>query len=527
MQRRNFLRSMSMATVGGFTVRGFSNPMLAPLLNGVGEDRVLVVVQLYGGNDGLSTVIPIDQYQLLSQFRSNVLVPETSVLPLSGTNGATGLHPRMTGLMDLWDDGKLAIIQSVGYPDPNFSHFRSTDIWETGADANQLLDSGWAGRFLHFEYPNYPVGFPNPDMPDPLAIRVGGPIGPGLQHLGVSMGAAIYNTNDPLNLTNNIYTDPVTADCKGGKLDFVRTVQRQTDLYGDVINAAAQVGCNQSTMYPTGTQPGAQLAQALKVVAQLICGGLKTKIYWVSDQGFDTHAQQTLTNDTTAGVHADLLQGVSSAIRAFQDDLQLLGLEDRVLGMTFSEFGRRVMSNASGGTDHGAAAPMFLFGSQVMPGLLGNNPVISPNTNFTTNLPMQYDFRSVYASVLRDWFCMAQADVDTVLLNTYQPLAVVDPDGCLGIGIHEANQGSGTSLLEAWPNPFTDRTSLRFTSEGGRVAIHIFDDQGRVVRLVRNQDMAAGTHTVDVDLEDLPAGLYHCRLQNGRRQQVKDLLKVR
>ena len=229
----------------------------------------------------------------------------------------------------------------------------------------------------------------------------------------------------------------------------------------------------------------------------------------------------------TAGVHADLLQGVSSAIRAFQDDLQLLGLEDRVLGMTFSEFGRRVMSNASGGTDHGAAAPMFLFGSQVMPGLLGNNPVISPNTNFTTNLPMQYDFRSVYASVLRDWFCMAQADVDTVLLNTYQPLAVVDPDGCLGIGIHEANQGSGTSLLEAWPNPFTDRTSLRFTSEGGRVAIHIFDDQGRVVRLVRNQDMAAGTHTVDVDLEDLPAGLYHCRLQNGRRQQVKDLLKVR
>ncbi|MBK7754272.1 MAG: hypothetical protein IPI41_17190 [Flavobacteriales bacterium] len=288
MKRRNFLRSMSMATVGGFTVRGFSNPMLAPLLNGVGEDRVLVVVQLYGGNDGLNTVIPIDQYSLLSQFRNNVLIPETDVLALSGTNGATGLHPSMTGMQNLWNDGKLSIVQAVGYPDPNFSHFRSTDIWETGSDANQLLDSGWAGRFLNMEYPNYPVGFPNTDMPDPLAIRVGGPVGAGLQHMGVSMGAAIYNTDDPLNLTNNLYTDPVTADCKGGKLDFVRTVQRQTDLYGDVINDAAQPGCNLSTLYPTGTQPGAQLAQALKIVAQLICGGLKTKIYWVSDQGYDT-----------------------------------------------------------------------------------------------------------------------------------------------------------------------------------------------------------------------------------------------
>ncbi|MBP6391605.1 MAG: DUF1501 domain-containing protein [Flavobacteriales bacterium] len=527
MKRRNFLRSMSMATVGGFTVRGFSNPMLAPLLNGVGEDRVLVVVQLYGGNDGLNTVIPIDQYSLLSQFRNNMLIPETDVLALSGTNGATGLHPSMTGMQNLWNDGKLSIVQAVGYPDPNFSHFRSTDIWETGADANQLLDSGWAGRFLNMEYPNYPVGFPNTNMPDPLAIRVGGPVGAGLQHMGVSMGAAIYNTDDPLNLTNNLYTDPATADCKGGKLDFVRTVQRQTDLYGDVIHNAAVPGCNLSTLYPTGTQPGAQLAQALKIVAQLICGGLKTKIYWVSDQGFDTHAQQTDANDPTIGAHADLLKGVSDAIAAFQDDVQLLGIADRVLGMTFSEFGRRVMSNASGGTDHGAAAPMFLFGTQVMPGILGDNPEISPNTTFSTNVPMQYDFRSVYASVLRDWFCMTQTDVDTVLLNTYQPLAVVDPAGCLGIGIHEANQGAGISLLDAYPNPFTERTTITFTSEGGRVALHVFDEQGRVVKVLRNEDLPIGTFTVDCDLGDQPAGVYYCRLQNGRKQQMKSLLKVR
>ncbi|MCB9199815.1 MAG: DUF1501 domain-containing protein [Flavobacteriales bacterium] len=190
-----------------------------------------------------------------------------------------------------------------------------------------------------------------------MAIRIGGPVNLGLQHMGVNMGVAINNTDDPLNLVGSIYQDPVTADCKGEKLDFVRTVQRQTDEYGDVIEAAANAGCSMSSMYPTGNQPGAQLGQALKIVAQLICGGLKTRIYWVSDTGFDTHAQQVVDNDHTQGMHADLLQGVSDAIRAFQDDLEQIGIEDQVLGMTFSEFGRRIYSNSSGGTDHAVPCP--------------------------------------------------------------------------------------------------------------------------------------------------------------------------
>ena len=148
MKRRDFLRSTSLATLGGFTVRSFSNPLVEALRSSTADDRVLVVVQLFGGNDGLNTVIPLDQYSLLSQFRNNVLIPDTQVLPLSGLP-ATGLHPAMTGIKDLWDDGKLSIVQGVGYPNPNFSHFRSTDIWETGADSNMVLDSGWLGRYLN------------------------------------------------------------------------------------------------------------------------------------------------------------------------------------------------------------------------------------------------------------------------------------------------------------------------------------------------------------------------------------------
>ncbi len=526
MQRRTFIRSLSAASIGGFAVRGYSNPLLAPLLAGAADGRVLVIIQLNGGNDGLNTVIPLDQYGVLSQVRGNVLIDEADVLQLPTLNG-TGLHPSMTGLLELWEMQQLAIVQGVGYPNPDFSHFRSTDIWETGANSDQILDSGWTGRYLNYEYPNYPVGYPNTTMPDPLAIRIGGPISIGLQHQGVSMGASIYNTEDTLSLSGNLFTDPISPDCRGAKLDVARTVQRQTDLYGDVIEAAALPGCNLSTLYPTAGQPGAKLARALKIVAQLICGGLKTRIYWVNMSGFDTHAEQVVYNDHTTGAHADLLKGLSDSIRAFQDDLGLLGIDDRVLGMTFSEFGRRIKSNSSRGTDHGSAAPMFLFGKKVIPGMLGTNPDVPANTTYDTNLAMQYDFRSVYASVLKDWFCLPQGDVDTLLLDTYQSLALVDPEGCLSTNVHEQNQGAGISLLDVYPNPFVERTMAKFSSDGGRVMITVSNEQGQLVRQVINQALPAGSHSVSIDLEGLPFGVYYCRLQNGTKQQVKSMVKVR
>lgn len=526
MRRRSFLRTASAATIGGFSVRGLGNPMLSPLFDRSGEDRVLVIVQLYGGNDGLNTVIPLDQYGVLSSVRSNVLIPENAVLDLPGVVG-TGLHPSMGGMRELWQNGKLSIVQGVGYPNPDFSHFRSTDIWETGANSDQQLASGWVGRYLHQEYPNFPNGYPNATMPDPLSIRIGAPISIGLQHQGVSMGASIYNTEDSLNLTGNLFTDPVTADCMGSKLDFVRTVQRQSDLYGDVIEAAAVPGCNLSTLYPTGDQPGAELARALKIVAQLICGGLKTRIYWVGIDGFDTHAQQVVSGNPTIGNHADLLRGVSDSIHAFQNDLELLGIDDRVIGMTFSEFGRRIKSNASIGTDHGTSAPLFLFGTNVLPGMLGANPDIPANTTYETNLPMQYDFRSVYASVLKDWFCLEPDDVDAVMLDTYQTLALVDPSGCQGVGVHEANQRAGVSLLDVYPNPFIDVVNLRFETGGDRAVVQVFGDNGQVVRTIHNGPLPAGEHRMQVDLGDLAAGAYYCRVQTGMEQQVKAVMKMR
>ncbi|MCC6841257.1 MAG: DUF1501 domain-containing protein [Flavobacteriales bacterium] len=528
MNRRSFLRTSALASVGGLVLRGWAKPALAPYLKAASNgDRVLVVVQLFGGNDGLNTVIPLDQYSLLSGMRSNILIPEASTLALQGTGGATALHPSLTGFQQLWDEGKLGIVQSVGYPDPNLSHFRSTDIWETGSSGNQLLTDGWLGRYLGTLYPDFPTGYPNVDVPDPIAIRVGGNVSLGLQAHGVAMATAVNNTEDVLNLAGNMFIDPVLPGCSGDKLDFIRNVQRQTDLYGDVIEAAAaDVTCVHSSLYPTGSQPGATLANALKIVASLICGGLGTRIYWVSDTGFDTHSQQVVNGNPLQGAHANLLKGVGDAIYAFQDDLQQLGIADRVLGMTFSEFGRRIKSNNSLGTDHGAAAPMFFFGDHVQPGILGTNPQIDPNTDGQTNVPMQYDFRSVYASVLKDWFCLDADDIEQVLLGPHATLPILDPSYCATLGV--PTLAAADLLLQASPNPFSERTTVTYTCVvPGHVVLQVFNAQGQLVAMPVNEKRAPGTYKLDLDLGPMPNGVYYCRLQNGQHQVVRNMVKAR
>lgn len=528
MKRRQFIQSVPVA-IGGMSVTAYANsPLLSALTAALYEtDRVLVIVQLNGGNDGLNTVFPLDQYATLAKHRANLLMPESDILVLGGTNGATGIHPAMNKFKELYDEQKLSVIQSVGYPSFNFSHFRATDIWMTASDSKEFLNSGWAGRYLNYEFPNYPVGFPNTTMPDPLAIRIGGNVPLGLQNIGVNMAISINNINDPLNLTGSIYKDPATSDYKGKELLYLREVQRQTDKFGDAVAAGATKGKNLSTLYPTGSAPGASLANALKIVAKLISGGLKTRIYWVSTGGFDTHSNQVVGSDRKTGNHANLLKGVADSIHAFMDDAKLLGLEDRIAGMTFSEFGRRILSNGSVGTDHGAGQPMFLFGKKVVPGVIGKNPTIDPNAVVNSNIPMQYDFRSIYASILKDWFCVPQEDLQSVLLKNFQALPLFDPSGCIPTSVHDENNKAGENLLYAYPNPFTESTTVKFETKGDHTLVQIFNNQGVLMQTLYDGDLAPGKYDLPCDLGQAPAGIYYARIQNGKLQQVKAIHKVR
>jgi uncharacterized protein (DUF1501 family) len=428
----------------------------------------------------------------------------------------------MEGVYNLFKEGKAGVIQSVGYPSFNYSHFRATDIWLTGSDANEYLDSGWAGRYLNYEYPNYPVGFPNTAMPDPLAIRVGESIGLGLQMMGVNMGISINSASDPLDLTGSIFKDPANNNYVGKELSYIREVQRQTDKFGDVILAAYSKSATKSSKYPTNNS----LANQLKIVARLIAGGLKTRIFWVSIGGFDTHSNQVDANDFTKGTHANLLKSLSDNIAAFMDDTKLMGLEERIAGFSFSEFGRRIKSNASFGTDHGSAIPVLFFGKNINPQIIGSNPVIPTTASSGSNLPMLYDFRSIYGSFLNQWFCVPQPDVDKLLLDKFQLLPILKPINCLATAAHDENVNSGISVIKIYPNPFADRTKLEYESNGGMLRVQVLNNLGSVIKSLINKEVSKGKYIIDIDLEGQSNGIYYVRWENGTLSQVKPMVKV-
>lgn len=533
MKRREFLqKSLPAATIlpaviNGYSVRAFAadSPLVQALMQSTTDtDHVLVIIQLSGGNDGLNTVIPISNYSNYYNARTNIAIPQPRVLTL-GNSGA-GLHPSLSGLHNMYNNGKLKVIQAVGYPQPNFSHFRATDIWMSGSNSNQEVFNGWAGRYLNYEYPGYPNGFPNPTMPDPLAIQIGSTTTLTTQGPAVNMAMSITNPTSFYNLLNGT-TDPVPDTPAGRELKYVRLISQQTQKYSTVIRNAANAVTQQGT-YPANNS----LADQLKIVARLIKGGLSTRVYMVSTGGYDTHSVQANTGDTTTGAHATLLQRLSDACKAFQDDLAQLNIQDRVIGMTYSEFGRRIKSNSSSGTDHGAAAPMFLFGSQIENGVLGNNPTIPTNASVNDNIPMQYDFRSVYATILEKWFCLDKTVVDGLFppnINTQlQSLPLFKGSLTCKGGTTPPADPTFDAYIVNQPNPFSETTTIKFHTEGGHTLIQVIDTLGRVIRTLLEKDYtSAGTFTIDFDSGGLPTGIYYARLQNGVVQKLRPMLKIR
>ena len=427
MKRRTFFKytlpSVVMpALLGGFKMQAFAgNPLLYGLTGATNNGRILVVIQLAGGNDGLNTVIPVVFYSAYKNARPNIAIAEEKILRLNGYD-KTGLHPAMSLMQQLFNENQLAIVQAVSYPQPSFSHFRATDIWLTGEESNQDLNTGWMGRYLNRLYPNFPTNYPNSFMPHPLAIQIGSVISPGLQGPAFPMAMAISNPDSFYTMLNEKATATSTSFSQD-QIDFIRQVSEKTDAYADVIKAAAKKITTQSGKYAEkGKNP---LSDQLKIVSRLIAGGLQTKIYMVSMGGFDTHAKQTDATDTSIGAHAGQLQKLSEAIAAFMDDLKMQQVADRVVGMTFSEFGRRIKSNASGGTDHGIAAPVFVFGQPVQAGIVGSNPLLPDNATVNDNIAMQHDFRAVYATLLKNWLGEKDADMQDILQKDFATLPLI------------------------------------------------------------------------------------------------------
>lgn len=500
MKRRDFVRNLAVASAGvpilfksGIQIQSLGQKMFQPA--SMADDRVLVIIRLNGGNDGLSTVIPIDQYDNLVIQRSNVLVPETSILNITPE---VGFHPVMTGMETMFNNGNLGIIQNVGYPDQNRSHFRSMDIWTSGL-IDSPADTGWLGRNFDNHYPNYPDAYPNAQNPDPFAISMGYEVSATCQGLMANFSHAVVDPTDVYNL--NTSTSVNDGTYYGSHIEYLTTLIAQANAYGAQINAAANAGNSNAGLYDIANNP---LAEQLHHVANMIDGGLQTKVYVLNINGFDTHAAQVDQLDPQLGMHADLIWRLSDAISSFQQDIQTLGHGSRVAGMTFSEFGRQIASNASFGTDHGDAAPLFLFGECLDFQIMGPNPVVSDTVVNQAGVPMQIDFRDVYASVLKDWFGVDTTDIQSLFEHTVTFYPVL---GACNVGIDEEEEIAKDQAI-IYPNPAGANATVRFACSAEWVKVEVYDMQNRKVLDVYDGNLSQGRHDIPMVTENLPAGSY-------------------
>lgn len=386
LRRRRFIQLSSLASASLFIprfVQAFERRIVPS-----DSEKILIVIQLAGGNDGLNTIVPV-RNDLYYQARPKLAIPAEKTLKLADH---AALHPSLEGIRRLYDQGYVTVVNNVGYPDPDRSHFRSTDIWESGSSSREALSTGWLGRYLDANSKQYASSTLAIEIDDTLSLAMKGKIRKGLAV------ADIRQFHD------------AAAD---GFLKSISATHAQTHEEGlagylyrtlaETTSAADYVFEHTKTRSTSQVYPSTQLGKRMKTIATLIRSGAATKVFYVSHVGYDTHVSQD-------GRHSRLLSELDQALTALTKDLTDAGRFQDTLIMTFSEFGRRVAENASAGTDHGTAAPMFLIGGGLKKqGLYNDLPDLANLDN--GDLKYQVDFRRVYATVLERWLDVRARDV--------------------------------------------------------------------------------------------------------------------
>ena len=546
MDRRKFIKKAAAGSAAPFVLNNipfnalaYDSPLMRMLASS-NSDRILVFLQMHGGNDGLNTIIPIKNYSKYYELRSNIAIPDfgsRKYIPLDDSLAEierVGLHPDMTGIKQLYDSKRASVIQSVGYENMNLSHFRSRDIWFMGGSYNQRIPSGWMGRFLDQDFPGYPDAYPNVSMPDPLGMEMGDDVTLAfMRENSIPAGISLQHPQEFYDLISSVGIDPPTTvsfpdSHYGRELEYLSKFEQKTHDYAHRLKEVYDAGKNsENVTYPTAYPLLApipyvknQLAEQFKIIARLISGGIKTRIFLTRIGGFDTHARQVEAVFPTQGRHAALLYHISESVKAFHNDLQDQGLGDKVITMTFSEFGRRVSSNASFGTDHGKAGPILMFGEGLKGGVYGENPDLEDLDN--GNLKYQFDYRQVYTTVLSDWLGSTNAAIIDSGLGDFlsQKLDLVTNP----LSVRTKTKPKMLEL-ECYPNPAKDRTKVDYTvPSGSKVKLCIYDSQGKMVATYVDKYQSGGKYEMEIKLSGLSSGNYIIKIETENNSASKSLI---
>lgn len=541
MKRRNFIKLTSSASA----LTLLPNEVFA-LFKSAGmtscpdnSNKKIVLIQLSGANDGLNTVVPINQYDNYAMLRPNIKLNDTGtngIINLDSTlslDNQVGLHPSLTGFKSLYDAGLMRLIQGVGYPMQDKSHFKSTDLWLTGGDgmvANNILGSGWVGRFLENYYANfltanYPLGIQlgssenslgfHGEIEHGMSLNINGQDPSGFYSIVNGLGGVA-----PTNIPNSEY---------GDLIQFILNNDTSTNTYAQSISTAFNAGTN------TITYPNTGLANQLKTVAKFISGGLQTKVYLVKIGGFDTHDLQVATNTTThLGKHANLMAEISDAITNFITDLNNQSIGDDVIAVTFSEFGRKAGENGNLGTDHGEIAPMFVFGGAINPGVSGTNINLSEAVtanNFQVQT-VQHDYRRVFGTIIQDWFGANNGTLDLTFYDQTNATGfannkvsglikssnIVSPD-CYSSTLLSVNQFDAKNEILIYPNPSAEIITINTTNSINSVTIYSLD--GKLVGTYKNP---ITSNQYVINIKHFSVGMYSVSVQTSNGNFTKKII---
>lgn len=504
--------------------------------------KKLVLIQLAGANDGLNTIVPINQYDTYAKLRPNIKLNNVGmangIINLDSTLPQTdqvGLHPNLLGFKNLYDKGFMRIIQGVGYPFQDKSHFKSTDLWLTGGDgtvANNNLDSGWAGRFME----NYYVDFLHSNFP--LGIQLGSSDNSfgfhGKIEHDMSLNISGQDLSGFYSIVNGLGGQPPASfpDSEyGGLIQYIVNNDTYANTYAQSISNSFNSGTN------TLSYPNTSLSNQLKTVARFISGGLQTKVYLVKVGGFDTHETQVAANNTThLGNHANLLTQISEAINAFIMDLNNQNLGNDVVAVTFSEFGRKAGENASLGTDHGEIAPMFVFGNAINPGISGTNINLSEavSTNNYQVKTVQHDNRRVFSTIIQDWFGASNQTLDLTFYNQTTNIGfsnnkIVDlikiqnavDSTCYTDKLLSVNEFKNTYEVIVYPNPTSEIITINSPNNNDIHSVSIFTIDGKFVGKYKNP---LSSSQFSINVGNLSIGFYNLKIETANGNFSKKVI---